>query len=67
MKCRSCARHRKPDGLEYETTEGFVWCSRNTGDPRLYKLEEVPDRCALFAPIEEETEKKIWQKEPTTS
>lgn len=67
MKCKSCARHRKPDGLEYETPEGFAWCSRNTGDPRLYKLEEVPDRCALFAPIGEETEKKTWQKEPTTS
>ena len=66
MRCRSCARHRKPDGLEYETPEGYVWCSRNTGDPRLYKLEEVPDRCALYAPMEEK-EKETWHREHSTS
>lgn len=66
MRCDGCARHRKPDGLEYETPEGYVWCSRDTGDPRLYKLEEVPDRCAVYAPMDE-TEKGKWHKEHSTS
>ena len=66
MRCDTCARLRKPDGLEYETPDGYVWCSRGTGNTRLYKLEEVPDRCALYAPMEE-TEKKIWHREHSTS
>lgn len=67
MRCGTCARLRKPDGLAYEKPEGTVWCSKSTGNPRLYKLEEVPDRCALYAPIDEETEEKKWHREHSTS